>query len=81
MIRLYYFAALVDELGTAYEEIELPPDVATVADVLALLRSRGGQWEKVFSTGLVRITVNKQFGEPATAVRNGDEIAFVSVRL
>lgn len=81
MIRLYYFAALVEELGTAYEEIELPPDVATVADVLALLRSRGGQWEKVFSTGLVRITVNKQFGEPATAVRNGDEIAFVSVRI
>lgn len=81
MIKLYYFAALVDELGTAYEEIELPPDAATVADLLALLKARGGQWEKTFGTGLLRITVNKRFAETTTAIANGDEIAFVSVRL
>ncbi|MEO1766365.1 MoaD/ThiS family protein [Thiobacter aerophilum] len=80
MIKLYYFAALVDELGTAYEEIELPPKTATVADLLALLRARGGQWEKTFATGLMRITVNKRFAETGTPIADGDEIAFVSVR-
>lgn len=81
MIRLFYFAALVDELGTAYEEIALPPEAATVADVLAVLRARGGKWERTFGSGLLRITVNKEFGDLTTPVREGDEIAFVSVRL
>lgn len=81
MVRVFYFAALVDELGTAYEEFELPPEAATVADVLELLKKRGGAWERVFGSGLMRITVNRRFVDSAAPVANGDEIAFVSLRL
>jgi len=78
MVKLLYFAALVDRLGTAAEEIAPPADVATVRDLLALLRQRGGAWEKAFGAGAVRVTVNRQFAELDTPIQDGDEIAFVS---
>lgn len=81
MIRVFYFAALVDALGTAYEEFELPSQAKTVADVVNLLRQRGEAWEKAFGSGLMRITVNRRFVDLNAPVSHGDEIAFVSVRV
>lgn len=81
MVKLLYFAALVDRLGTAAEEFEMPPGVGTVRDLLAALRQRGGVWDETFSAGAVRITVNKQFAELETRVADGDEIAFISARM
>jgi molybdopterin synthase sulfur carrier subunit len=81
MIKVFYFAALVNELGTAYEEMTLPPEVTTVEKLIEHLRARGGVWETTFGRGLMRITVNKRFAELSTPIASGDEIAFVSVRL
>lgn len=78
MVRLLYFAALMDRLGTGAEEFELPSGVQTVGALLTALRERGGAWGETFGTGSVRITVNKQFADPATPVADGDEIAFIS---
>ena len=77
MIKLIYFAALVDMLGCASEELAdpLPPDVQ---GLLALLQQRGGAWKNVFGKSSVRITVNKQFAELNTPLKNGDEVAFIS---
>lgn len=77
MIKLIYFASLVDMLGCASEELAdpLPPDVQ---GLLALLQQRGGTWKNVFGKSSVRITVNKQFAELNTPLKNGDEVAFIS---
>lgn len=81
MIKLLYFAALVDRLGTAAEEVELPAEVQDVRGLVALLKARGGAWEQVFGQASVRITVNRQFADLDTAVKPGDEVAFISAWL
>ena len=78
MIKLLYFAALVDMLGTASETLELPGIPYSVRELVALLKLRGGQWEEVFGKSSVRITVNKQFVERNAALKDGDEVAFIS---
>ena len=77
MIKLIYFASLVDMLGCASEALAdpLPPDVQ---GLLALLQQRGGTWKNVFGQSSVRITVNKQFAELNTPLKDGDEVAFIS---
>jgi sulfur-carrier protein len=77
MIKLIYFAALVDMFGCASEELAapLPPDVRAL---LALLQQRGGPWERVFGQSSVHMTVNKQFAELETPLKDGDEVAFIS---
>jgi molybdopterin synthase sulfur carrier subunit len=77
MIKLLYFAALVDMLGSASETLAapLPSDVRAL---VALLKQRGGAWEQVFGQRSVRITVNKQFAELDTPLKDGDEVAFIS---
>lgn len=77
MIKLLYFAALVDMLGCASEDLP-PPLPADVRSLLSLLQQRGGNWEAVFGKGSVRITVNKQFAELDKPLQNGDEVAFIS---
>lgn len=78
MVKLLFFAALVDRLGTASEEIELPISVTTVGQLLATLREQGGVWDDTFGAGAVRVTVNKQFADLDAPIKNGDEIALIS---
>jgi molybdopterin synthase sulfur carrier subunit len=76
-IKVLYFAALREQLGTAAEEVELPAGVSTVAALRSHLRARGGAWERALAEGrLVRMAVNQDMAPPATAIRAGDEVAF-----
>ncbi|HEX5091055.1 MAG TPA: molybdopterin converting factor subunit 1 [Burkholderiales bacterium] len=76
-VKVLYFAALREQLGTAGEELELPAGVATVAALRSHLRGRGGAWERALAEGrLVRMAVNQDMAPPATAIRAGDEVAF-----
>lgn len=78
MLKILYFASLVDRLGHAGETFDLPETVRDIRGVVSVLRERGGVWEEVFGRGMVRITVNKQFAELNTPVKAGDEVAFIS---
>lgn len=78
MAKILYFAYLVDKLGRASEEFQLPAGVNTVGALLAELRRRGGVWEKALADGAVKVTVNKQFADPATPIDDHCEIAIVS---
>jgi len=76
-VRLLFFAGLREQLGSAGEEIELPAGVTTLAGIREHLRSRGGNYEKVFSgKALVRMALNQEMAPPAAPVRPGDEVAF-----
>lgn len=80
MAKILYFAALVDKLGCAAEDVVLPTTVNNVRALLAWLRTRGGNWEQALAENAVRITVNKQFVTLETEIDNTCEIAFVSAR-
>ncbi|HCU54683.1 MAG TPA: molybdopterin synthase sulfur carrier subunit [Gammaproteobacteria bacterium] len=78
MARILYFAYLVDKLGRAAEDLPLPAEVADVRGLLALLRKRGGIWEKALAEDRVQVLVNKQFASLDTPVTGAQEIAIVS---
>lgn len=76
MIKLLYFAALVDMLGSASEELAAP--VRDIRELVAVLKQCGGAWHEVFGSRSVRITVNKKFAHLDTPLQAGDEVAFIS---
>jgi len=76
-VKVLFFAALREQLGTAGEEIELPSGVGTVAALRAHLRGRGGAWQAALADGkLVRVAVNQDMAQPSAAIKAGDEVAF-----
>jgi molybdopterin synthase sulfur carrier subunit len=76
-VKVLYFAALREQLGTAGEEIELPAGVGTVAALRAHLRGRGGAWQAALADGkLVRMAVNQDMAQASAAIKPGDEVAF-----
>jgi molybdopterin synthase sulfur carrier subunit len=76
-VKVLFFAGLREQLGASAEDIELPAGVSTVGALRTHLTKRGGAWEKVFSDKkLVRIAVNQEMAEPASAIKPGDEVAF-----
>ncbi len=75
-VRLLYFADLVERLGAASEEVALPVGVHDIAGLLGWLRERGGRWARMPGTQDLTMTVNRQFTDPNTRIKTGDEIAF-----
>jgi molybdopterin synthase sulfur carrier subunit len=71
MIRVLYFARLREQLGLDAETIDPVP--ATVADLVAQLRARGGPWPEVLA-GTVLFAVNQEMARGTTPLHDGDEV-------
>ena len=76
-IKLIYFAKLVDRLGRASEEADLPESVSDVGALLGWLRRRGGHWDKFLKDDAVKVTINREFATLDSALASGDEVAIV----
>ncbi len=78
MVKILFFGDLVDTLGMAADQIELPPDITDIERLLFLLSRRGEMWKKMLlGNPKLNITINKQFVEKSAPVKDGDEIALV----
>ena len=75
-IRLLYFAGLREQLGMAGEELVLPAGVASVAALREHLMARDAKWQAALAPSRLRVAVNQDMAEAATALRPGDEVAF-----
>jgi len=75
-MRLLYFAWLRAKIGTAEEELALPPQVHDVKALLEWLKSRGpGYAEALKNLSTVRVAVNQDYVGPEHQIRDGDEVA------
>jgi MoaE-MoaD fusion protein len=74
-VTVRLFAVLRDRAGADAVDLELADD-ATVADALAALSSRPGLGE-LLERMPVRMAVNRDYAEPETELRAGDELALV----
>jgi sulfur-carrier protein len=75
-MRLLYFAWLRAKIGTAEEELALPPQVHDVKSLLEWLKLRGpGYAEALKDLTTVRVAVNQDYVGPKHQIRDGDEIA------
>jgi sulfur-carrier protein len=80
MAKILYFAQLVDLLGRSSEEVTLPDSARDVRGLLAWLRSRGGNWERLLVEDAVRVTIDRQFGDLDSALDDASEIALINSR-
>jgi molybdopterin synthase sulfur carrier subunit len=78
MVKILFFGDLVDTLGMSADEISLPPDVTDVERLLFILSRRGEMWKKMLlGNPKLNITINKQFADKSSPVKDGDEVALV----
>ena len=76
-IQLKFFAGVREALGVADEQVDVPDGVATVGDVRAWLRVRGGAWVETLAEGRVlRMACNHEMTDPDTRITEGCEVAF-----
>jgi len=74
IVRSLFFAQYRDFAGADELAVELP-DTATVADLVTRLRVDRSGLAKLPSTPVV--AVNMDYAPLATALRDGDEVAFI----
>ena len=77
MLKLLYFFNLVDVLGCAQEELACPQGVRDVEGLLTWLGKRDEKYRTALADGnKLQVTINKQFVDTTTGIKDGDEIAF-----
>ncbi len=75
-MKLRYFAWVRERIGRPEEEIELPPDVATVADLVAFLKGRGPEYELALADeAAIRFAVDQLHALPGRALLGAREVA------
>ena len=75
-MKLLYFAWLRTRIGRGEEEVDVPAEVATVADLLSWLEGRGDGYAAALARpDLVRVAVNQEFASADTPLKAGDEVA------
>jgi molybdopterin synthase sulfur carrier subunit len=76
-LKLRYFAWVRERVGKPEEEIDLPPEIKTVGELVQWLASRGEEYAYAFDNPkVIRAAVDKTHVQPSASVRDAREIAF-----
>lgn len=75
-LRILYFAALRETLGTDGETYEWPEAGLTLGQLRAALASRPEPWPALAAMKNLKAAVNQTMAGPDAALADGDEVAF-----
>ena len=76
-MRIRYFAWLKQRTGCAEEELDLPAEVQTVADLMAHLGERHPRFaEAAQGQGVVRCAIDQTHAEATAKLAGAREVAF-----
>jgi sulfur-carrier protein len=76
-MKLVYFAWVRERIGRSEEEVALPPEIGTVADLVGWLRGRGEGYGYAFEDpGVVRAAIDRAHAKPEASIAGAREIAF-----
>jgi sulfur-carrier protein len=76
-VQLRYFAWVRERIGRSDEIVALPPAIATVAELVAWLRTRGPEYDHAFDKPeVIRAAIDQVHVKPTAAVKGAREIAF-----
>jgi molybdopterin synthase sulfur carrier subunit len=76
-VRIRYFAWMRERTGKAEEIVDLPASLATVADVVAWLKTRGPEYGEAFARpGVVRAALDQTHVKLDAPIAGTREIAF-----
>ncbi len=76
-MKVLYFAWVRERIGKAEEIVAPPPEVITVADLIAWLSARGEEYAYAFEKPkIIRAALDRLHVKPETAIAGAREIAF-----
>jgi sulfur-carrier protein len=76
-VKLRYFAWVRERVGKPEETVDVPPDIATIAELMAWLGSRGEEYAYAFKNAkVIRAAIDQRHVRPDTAIKGAGEIAF-----
>ncbi len=76
-MRLLYFAWVREKTGIDAEDVELPPGIATIAELIAWLRARGPEFDAAFARPeVVRAAIDRTHVRHDARLGGATEIAF-----
>jgi sulfur-carrier protein len=76
-MRLLYFAWVKEKVGRASEEVTIPENVATVAELITWLKSRGPEFANAFERqDVIRAAIDQSHVRHDARIGAAREIAF-----
>jgi sulfur-carrier protein len=76
-LELRFFASLREALGVSQEDVTIPENVKTVADLRVHLIERGNPWAEVLADEkVIRCALNQHMVDANTPLQEGAEVAF-----
>ena len=76
-MRLLYFAWVKEKAGVAAEDIEPPENVATIAELIVWLKTRGPEFANAFARSeVIRAAIDKSHARHDAKIKGAREIAF-----
>lgn len=76
-IKILYFAWLKEHTGCSFENMSRPNGVDTVGELIPHIMEKSAGHETAFANiEAVRVAVNRVYGDLATPIADGDEVAF-----
>ncbi len=76
-VTLRYFAWLRERVGRSEERIDVPHDVATVADLIHWLKARGPEYAHAFErAGVIRAAIDHTHVRQEALISGAREIGF-----
>jgi molybdopterin synthase sulfur carrier subunit len=76
-MRLLYFAWVKEKTGIGAEEVELPREVTTVAELIAWLKLRGPEYAHAFErSDVIKAAIDQRHARHDAAIAGAREIAF-----
>ena len=76
-MKLLYFAWVRERIGKPEEDVDLPANVATVADLMSWLSRRGDEYAHAFENPkVIRAAIDRTHVKAEAAITGAREIAF-----
>ena len=76
-MKLVYFAWVRERIGRTDEQVHVPDEIETVAELVRWLKSRGEDYEYAFENeGIVRAAIDHVHVKPDARIAGAREVAF-----
>lgn len=76
-MKLRYFAWVRERIGKPEEDVDLPANIGTVAELIAWLSARGEEYAYAFENPkVIRAAIDRTHVRPDAALKGAGEIAF-----
>ena len=76
-MKILYFAWIRERIGKPEEDIQPPPSVATIGELMEWLKGRGEEYAYAFDNPkIIRSAIDKNHVKPTAKIAKAREIAF-----